>query len=423
MNKLFKLAKENDIEIEVFTNKVSECNIEVLNDCLNNFNVEHRTSYKIKAICEGKTINISTETLKNPEEIISVIKKNASIIDNTNSNKLCENDYVSSARKKSEKIDYSKIKEDLLSLNNLRDKYKFIVNVNSIVGYKETIVAIDNDKHHLSDASDYFSMAVLVSGKKDDVVKTKTVCFYSAEYDFSEIVKEVEEKIKELELEFSATSIKTNKYKVLLTNEATNSIISATSDLYDAKSIYLKVSLLSDKLNKKIYSDKITILEEPVNEKFILNRHFDNEGTLTYNKEIVKDGVFKQSTNNIEYALKTHTKPTGNASGLFNLHIKEGTKSYDELVKLLDNGIIINDVVGLHSGINHTTGDISLQAQGLLVKKGKVVKALNMIILSTNILELLSNVIAVGSDLKEFSSKSSSPSLLLDNITISGSEE
>ena len=87
---------------------------------------------------------------------------------------------------------------------------------------------------------------------------------------------------------------------------------------------------------------------------------------------------------------------------------------------MLDNGIIINNIEGLHAGINHQTGDISLQSTGFMVENGKIVKALDMIILQTNIIELLTNVIEVGNDLYGINPNSSSVSLLLDNITISG---
>lgn len=45
-----------------------------------------------------------------------------------------------------------------------------------------------------------------------------------------------------------------------------------------------------------------------------------------------------------------------------------------------------------------------------------------MIILSTNFFEVFTNVIEVGNDLSKFSLSVSTPSLLLDNITIAGKE-
>ena len=210
------------------------------------------------------------------------------------------------------------------------------------------------------------------------------------------------------------------KYKVLIDNYVINKIIYTFANSFYEKSLDMKVSPFAGKLGEKIFSDKITIMEEPVNEKFVVNKHFDQEGSLTYNKEIIKDGIFKTAFNTLEYAIKNNTKPTGNANMICNLNIKPGNLSYDELVKSMDNGVIINNVEGLHAGINTSTGDISLQSTGYLVEKGKIVKALDMIILQTNIFELLSNVIEVGNDFKEFSMNCAAVSLLISDITISG---
>ena len=196
--------------------------------------------------------------------------------------------------------------------------------------------------------------------------------------------------------------------------------MSTVANFFNAKPLDMKTSPLAGKLNEKVFSDKISLLIDPVNENFMVNKHFDNEGTLTRNIEIVKDGVFKTALNNLEYAIKNNTEPTGNANMICNYHLKPGEKSFDELIKEMDNGIIINTVEGLHAGINNNTGAISLQSTGFLVENGEIIKPLDMIILQTNIFELLSNVIEVGKDLREFDSSYSSPSILLDNITISG---
>ena len=123
---------------------------------------------------------------------------------------------------------------------------------------------------------------------------------------------------------------------------------------------------------------------------------------------------------NLYSSLKLNMSPTGNAGGTSNMYIVPGDKSYDELVKELDNGIIISECHSLHAGINYQTGDISLQSDGFLVENGKIVRALDMIILQTNFFDIFSNVIKVGNDLKEFSRAGSGVSLLLENITISG---
>ena len=420
---LIELAKKEQIDLEVLNSKENVVSIETLNDQLMKYNIEKINGYKLKALYNNKSIVLRYENLDNPKEIINVIKKHASIIDNDNENRLCSNDYNSEERKV-KNIDFNEIKENLISFNKLRDKYNFLTNINSIVECYNIEKSIDNSEHHLDDNYDYIELGINISGKKNNVVKSQFMYMYLKDFDKDNILNEIEKNIVILENKFNAKSIKTDKYKILINNIVVNNILREMTDLFNAKNIFLNLSPFSNKLNKKIFSDKITILEEPVNPKFIVNKHFDLEGTLTYDKEIVKNGKFIKAFNDIGYAIKTKTNPTGNASSVIcNYHIKEGNKSYDDLVKLLDNGIIITEVQGLHAGINHSTGDISLQAEGLLVEHGKIKSPLNMIILSTNIVEMLSNVIEVGNDLKEFGTSSSSVSLLLDNITISGNEE
>ena len=421
INKLIKEAKKEDIKLEVLTITKDITDIDVLNGKLKKFDIDKNKTYSLKALYNKRKIILDYNDISDIGSIIDNIKTFGSVIDNDNKDSLCENDFKAE-NKNIPKFDYKQIKLDMLDLDKYREKYKDIVNIYVGVEIVNAHTDIDNEKHHLEDGYVYIELYASISMSKNGVVKSNDASYYASEFNIDIIRNKVEKAINDLEMAFSATSIDTAKHKVLLTNEVVSNIMSSMSDMFFSKAIKMKVSILKDKVGKKVFSDKITILEEPVNDRFVVNKHFDKEGTLTYNKVIVDKGVFKIPLNNLEYAYKCEQKPTGNSGLINNLHIECGKSTYEELLKKLDNGIIIDRVLGLHAGINSITGDISLQAQGKLIKDSKVVKALNMIILSTNILELLNNVIEVGSDLEEFDMESSSPSLLLDNITISGDE-
>ena len=185
-----------------------------------------------------------------------------------------------------------------------------------------------------------------------------------------------------------------------------------------SKNIFLQESILTNKIGEKVFSDKISIVEEP--KKGIRSVAFDNEGTLKKNQVIVENGKFIKKLNNLEYALKLDEEPTGNAGSINNLYIMPGKKTFDELLKDLDNGIVIYELYGLHSGINLLSGNISLQAEGMFVKDGKMIKGLNMVILTTNFLELFNNVVEVGSSIRPVSLSVLAPDLLIDNIVVTG---
>lgn len=74
---------------------------------------------------------------------------------------------------------------------------------------------------------------------------------------------------------------------------------------------------------------------------------------------------------------------------------------------------------GLYAGINQINGNINLQAQGYIVKNSKKILPIKLFTITTNIYELLNNIEEIGNDLYFISVKCSSPSLLLDSISIS----
>ena len=420
VKKLIDLAKENNIDLEVCSKKEYSAQIEVLNSNLKNFYVASTTRYQIKAIKDGKCCFFTTEDLSNPDYIIKELDKAFLLSDNDNINRLSNNSYE--LRKESFiKPDFKKVKEDLLSLDSLREEYPYIKNIEASYAYNYMDINIENANNFMEDSNYNNNIMVSVSGVKDNVVKSDYISIYTKYYDYETIKNKVRELVQYIAAKFAETSISTNKYNVLLKNNVVKDILTTFIPAFSTRNINMKLSFLTDKLNQKVFSDKISIVEEPLNAEFVSTRAFDDEGTLTYNKEYVLNGVFKKTYNSLEYALKNKEKPTGNSYGVRNFHLVAGNKSYAQLINTMENGIIINRIEGMHSGINMRSGDISLQATGLLVEQGKVTKTLNMIILQSNILEILNNVLEVGNDLEEFNSTISSPSLLLHDITICGS--
>ena len=421
MNKLIDLGKKNNIDIEIYKEKNNSTEISTLNDKIKLFQISNVTSYIIKAIKNNKCVKLVTENIKNTNEIINTLEEIFNTSDNKNNNKLCSGN-IKNKVKKYEKIDYNKVKEDLLSLYDLKDKYSCIKTVEADFSHAEIGKYISNalndcdmeDETYLN----YYGVSVTV--EKNNLTRVLYISYYTKEYNFEEVKKYLLEKLECLLIKLDSTSVATNKYKVLLTNNVVASILSTFASSFQSKGIYLNESVLTGKLKSKIFSDKISILED--SPSGILNSNFDSEGTLKKKQTLVDKGVFAKEINNIEYAIKLNKEATGNADGVNNLYIEKGNKSFSELVSMLNNGIIIDEAFGFHAGVDKKTGNISVQAEGLLVENGKITKGLNMIILSTNFFEVFTNILEVGSDLSKFSLSVSTPSLLLDNITIAGKE-
>ncbi len=230
-----------------------------------------------------------------------------------------------------------------------------------------------------------------------------------------------------------AESIESGNYEVILRNNVAADMFSNFSPIFLGSTVQKNLSLLKGKIGESVAVNCLNIVENPLMENGRYCRTFDDEGTPTYSKYIIEEGILRIFLHNNKTAEKNGIKSTGNgfrashksSIGVMstNMYIEEGDKSLDDMIKSMDKGIIITDIHGLHAGINPTSGDFSLSSNGLLVENGKVVRSLAQITMAGNLYSMLKNIKYIGNDTK-FSHPSSSifgsPSIYIGSLTISG---
>ena len=155
--------------------------------------------------------------------------------------------------------------------------------------------------------------------------------------------------------------------------------------------------------------------------------YFDDEGFPTQDKVIFDKGVLKTFFYNLVTAKKDGVESTGNASrsgnkvgiSFSNIVVKPGRSPLEQLFKNIKNGVYVTDITGLHAGLDSTSGDFSLQAEGFHVKDGKKDTPLTLFTVSGNLFELFNNIIAIGNDSKLMLSSITTPSIAFKNLKIS----
>ncbi len=424
LNNIIEYAKNENIDLEVNATKNDEISIEYLNQKLVNYKLQDIKEYKLKAIIDGLTVTSTVLDISNPEEIIRNLKLVRDLTDEVDKGDLAESIDIDISERKNLEIDINEVKNNIKTFNQeIKEKYQEVYSVRTEFNFEKDIYELTNTNNvYLKDINYHGYYYTDITLKIDDKTLSCSKFLMQKTPDFAEFKNKA---IKEIEMKLQgskAKSLKTQKYNIILENKSVYDILNAFVLDFHISNLIKKQSAFTNKINTKIFSDKITIVEDPTNWDLIGTRLFDSEGVKTYYKEIVGKGVFKTILYNKKYAAKDFVNSTGNAYGVRNVYIKPGKKDFNELLSVLNDGIYVRNLQGVHSGINHLTGDISLQCEGFVVESGKITRPLNQIILSTNIFELFSNVKEIGNDLEFFSSNGGAPSLLIENITIAGKE-
>lgn len=424
MNKLLNKAKEEKIDLEIFSTNNNEISIEFLNEKIVNYKIQDIKEYKIKALIDGVAVTSTVLDISDPKLIIDNLKKTRELTDELDKDSLASQIDIDNLDRKKVDVSPIEVKENLKNINiKLKKMFPEIFTIRTEFNFEKDEYEIANtDGVNLNDFNyhSYYSTDIVLKIDNQNLTCEKYVI--GKEIDINKFEKELIKAIQNTLAKHNAKSIKTNKYNIILDNKGVYGILSAFSLDFHVQNIIRNQSVFADKLDKKIFNDKINIVEDPTNSELIGTRLFDSEGVKTYYKKIVENGVFITKLYNKKYAEIDSVKSTGNSFGVRNIYITPGEKTEKELIKELKDGIFIEKLSGLHSGINHLTGDISLQCEGFMIENGKKTTPLKHIILSTNIFELFGNVKEVGSNLEFFGSVGGAPSLLIENITIAGKE-
>jgi len=117
-------------------------------------------------------------------------------------------------------------------------------------------------------------------------------------------------------------------------------------------------------------------------------------------------------------ARKLGLQSTGNAGGTHNLVVKPGADDFAAMLRKLDTGLLVTDVMG--QGVSIVTGDYSRGASGFWVENGEIAYAVEEITIASNLRDMFAGIAAIGADVDPRSSILTG-SILVDRMTIAGS--
>ncbi|HUS07160.1 MAG TPA: metallopeptidase TldD-related protein [Bryobacteraceae bacterium] len=223
-----------------------------------------------------------------------------------------------------------------------------------------------------------------------------------------------------------ARKVSTTKVPIVFEPRTANSLLSNIFEAVSGDSIYRQESFLAGRLGEKVASENITVIDDATIPGLFGSSPFDDEGVPSRRTVVIENGVLRSYLLNSYTARKLGMKTTGNASrgltgnagvGHGNFHLKNGSTSLADLIKSVENGFYVTELMGF--GVNIVTGDYSRGAAGLWIENGELAYAVSEVTIAGTLQEMLLGIETVGSDL-EFRGSVASPTILIGEMTVSG---
>lgn len=225
-----------------------------------------------------------------------------------------------------------------------------------------------------------------------------------------------------------ARHIDSVKAPVILDAEVAGDFLSIMASGFSAESVQKQRSLFIGKLGTEVTAPLITVYDDGLLAEGLGSAPSDDETVPMKKKTVIDKGRLALFLYNTYTANKDRTVSTGNGMrggfkgipgvGVTNLYIEPGNNTLEELISSMGSGLYVTEVMGTHTA-NHISGDFSVGATGFWIEKGRRAHPVREITIAGNILDLMKNVDAVGSDLR-FSGRIGSPSLRVMELSIGG---
>ena len=223
-----------------------------------------------------------------------------------------------------------------------------------------------------------------------------------------------------------AKKVRSRRVPVVFDPLIAASFVDSIASAANGDAVFKKSSFLAKLLNQQIGAEHLSIVDDGLLPRGLGTAPFDGEGVPTRKTAIIENGVLRNFLYDSFTARKAKAHTTGNASrsynalpsiGTNNLYLAPGAKTPESLIREVDQGFYVTAMLG--RGADIVTGQYSRGANGLWIEKGELSYPVQEVTVAGDLLQMLQQLDAVGSDL-QFRGSTGAPTIRFAELTVAG---
>ena len=227
-----------------------------------------------------------------------------------------------------------------------------------------------------------------------------------------------------------ASKAPTQRLTVVLDPYVAAQFISIVGATLSGEAVLKGRSLFADRMGTEVAAPTITLIDDATDPAAYSASAIDAEGLATRRVPLIADGVLQAYLYDTYAARRAGVSSTGSAVrggfkgtptvGAHALRLSPGSRQQAEIVADISDGLLVQGVSGLHSGVNAVSGDFSVGAEGLRIRNGETAEPVREVTIASTLQRLLLDVVEVGADLEFLPMSAAGVTLAISDVTMSG---
>ncbi len=209
-----------------------------------------------------------------------------------------------------------------------------------------------------------------------------------------------------------------------------STLLSVVGSALSGEAVVKGRSLFTGRIGESVANGEFTLTDDPTNSRAFSASSYDGEGLACRSNVLISDGVLRMFVYDTVSARRAQTHSTGSAvrggfsgtpsAGCRALVLAPGTQSAEEILAAVGEGLYVQSVTGVHSGVNPVSGDFSVGAEGLMIRGGCLAEPVREVTVASTLQRMLQAVVAVGSDLRWLPGVAASQTLAIADMQLGG---
>ena len=229
-----------------------------------------------------------------------------------------------------------------------------------------------------------------------------------------------------------ATKGPSGRSTVVFDRRMATTLLSIVSSALSGEAVAKGRSFFAGRVGELVGHQGLTLVDDPTDARAYGAAAYDAEGLACRRNVLVDRGVLRGFLYDTVSASRAGTASTGSAvrggytgtpsPGCRALTLAPGPEGYDEdgVLAAVREGLFVQSMTGVHSGVNPISGDFSVGAEGLMIRDGKLAEPVREITVASTLQRMLLSLVAVGADVEWLPSIAAGQTLAIGDMQISG---
>ena len=229
-----------------------------------------------------------------------------------------------------------------------------------------------------------------------------------------------------------ATKGPSGRSTVVFDRRMATALLSVVSSALSGEAVAKGRSFFAGRIGEQVGHPGLTLVDDPTDPRAYGAAAYDAEGLACRRNALIEAGVLQGFLYDTVSASRAGVASTGSAvrggyagtpgPGCRALTLAPGPEGYDEdgVLAAVGDGLFVQSMTGMHSGVNPISGDFSVGAEGLLIRDGRLAEPVREITVASTLQRMLLSLEAVGADVEWLPGIAAGQTLAIGDMQISG---